>query len=146
MFGKLIYLQFKENILLLKDLLSAWDKGPYQNFKMAQQPEQSSTMEQKIDFIISKVSKIDNIERHLLLLQQDMSVIKSEMKQLDTRMCDIEKSVAYMETDYTELKDAVKKETQRTDSVEKQIKSLKVDQVKNWNVVEVKAQIDYLRA
>jgi len=113
--------------------------------KMAQLGQHSTTLEQKIDLILSKVSKIESIERHLVLLQQDMSVIKGEMKQLDTRMSDIENSVAYMETDFTELNETVKKETQRTNSIERCVKSMKVDQDRNVNNVEQKAQIDFLK-
>ena len=57
-------------------------------------------MEEKIDMILEKISKIDSIENHFTLLQQDIGKMRSKVKEMDMRLTDIENAVSFMETTY----------------------------------------------
>ena len=118
--------------------------GHHMSAVMANSKQHTSTLESKIDFIMEKMMKLDSIERNILLVQQDVNGIKSDIKQLDNRMTDIENSMAFMETDYTEIKEDVMKEKQKTVRIEKQIKQLQTEQ-KNEALKEQVQQIEHLK-
>lgn len=111
---------------------------------MASNAQKTVTMEDKIDMLLEQMKKIDNIEKHMVLLQNDMSGIKSNIKELDTRMTDIENSMSFIETDFTEIKETVKQEATRTKKLEAQIEELKKVQEKKDNWEEQK-QIEHLK-
>ncbi len=105
----------------------------------------TQTMENKMDTMLEKMKKMDIIENHLLLIQQDISGIKTDMKCLDTRMSDIENAVAYMETDFTDIGDTVKKEKQRVTKLEVEMTRLK-EQLKASNTSQEQSrQVEYLK-
>ena len=91
------------------------------------------------------MSKIDSIENHFTLLQQDIGKMRSEVKEMDTRLTDIENAVSFMETTYTEVNQIIGRDNRKIKDIEEELKQLKSDQINKNYIEQQVTQVEHLR-
>ena len=116
-----------------------------QSVEKLSKEQKSLSMEEKIDMILEKMSKIDSIENHFTLLQQDIGKMRSEVKEMDTRLTNIENAVSFMETTYTEVSQTVGRDNRKIKDIEAELKQLKSSQVNKNSIEQQAIQVEHLR-